>query len=87
MITKPQRTRPKLASTRHARRTCAHSMNLPAEPRDLLHYAACHPHLLLSTIPKIGCCAHFQLYETYRPSEFKTHSFVVGAKRLSATDF
>ena len=41
MITKPQRTRPTLASHRHARCTCAHDMNLLPELRELLHYAAC----------------------------------------------
>jgi hypothetical protein len=75
VITRPQRTRPTLASHRHARRKCAHSMNLPPELRDFLHYAACPVHPLLIHPPRDRLLCSFHLYETYRQSKFKTHSF------------
>jgi hypothetical protein len=75
MITKPQRTRPTLASHRHARCTCAHATNLLPELRDLLHYAACTADLLLIYGPQDRLLYSFHLCEIYRQSKFKTHSF------------
>jgi hypothetical protein len=75
MITKPQRTRPMLASHRHARCTCSHDMNLLPKLRELLSHAACTADPLLIYGPQDRLLYSFDLYEIYRQSNFKTHSF------------
>src|SRR5690348_7946870 len=81
VITKPHRTRLTLASRRHARRTCAHTTNLPPERE--MSYATLPlppvPGRLI--VPRTGCRAHATSTK-FGNRNSKHIAFGVGAKRL-----